>query len=117
MGMSLFKSSCSTNYTPRAAAPNPDPKRWQLLDVKDFAHAHVLTVRYLDATNFEGIKVMVFRGKYAPRKTLDPHFSSEPGSPVARFRPDEEGVAMAVALAKRIGVQVTRMARTLNRKR
>ena len=99
MGLSLF-GRCTTGYTPSAPAPNPDPKRWQLLDVKRFDNAHVLTVRYLDCTNFEGIKVMVFRGKYAPRTTLDPHFSDKPDSPIARFRPDTEGLAMAVALAR-----------------
>jgi len=61
----------------------------------------VLRVRYLDCTNFEGIKVMVYRGHCVLRGgSLDPHFSNDPGSPVARFRPDEDGIAMAKALAQ-----------------
>lgn len=99
MGLSIFKS-CSTNYTSGAPAPNPDPKRWQILRKKQFKHGYVLTVRYLDCTNFEGVKVMVFRGQYEPRTHLDPHFSEAPDSPIARFRPDADGVAMAEALAK-----------------
>lgn len=61
-----------------------------------FANAHVLLVRYLDCTNYEGEKLMVFRGQYKPRKRLDPHFTQGPTSPIARFRPDkrrsEDGV-------------------------
>jgi hypothetical protein len=111
MGLSLFNRSCRSGYTPSAPAPNPDPRRWQLLDVKQFDHAHVLTVRYLDCTNFEGIKVMVFRGRYAPREAMDPHFSDEADSPIARFRPDADGVAMAVALAKSLKGSVERWER------
>jgi hypothetical protein len=43
---------------------------------------------------------MVYRGKYS-RQTLerDPHFREGEDSPVARFRPDEEGWRMAIGLA------------------
>lgn len=107
MGLSPFKS-CSSGYTSNAPAPNPDPSRWRLLDVKQFANAHVLTVKYLDATNFEGVKVMVFRGKYAPRTKLDPHFSVEADSPIARFRPDAEGIEMAINLAATVTGEATK---------
>jgi hypothetical protein len=96
MGCSPFKS-CYTNST--APAPNPNPSRWELIDVYQSARAYVLVVRYLDCTNFEGLKVMVFRGKYRPRRHLDPHFSEADGSPIARFRPDEEGREMAMEFA------------------
>lgn len=104
MGMSLLNRSCSTNYTSTPApAPDPNPNRWELLHVAQFAHAYVLTVRYLDATNFEGVKVMVYRGRWTTRNPpplLDPHFADSPDSPIARFRPDEVGHAMAEALAR-----------------
>jgi len=97
MGMRLGFGRCSTNYA--APAPNPDPSRWELIWVKQFKAAHVLMVRYLDCTNFEGIKIMVFRGQYVSRERLDPHFSKDRSSPIARFRPDDEGVGLAEALA------------------
>ena len=111
MGLSPFKN-CSTNYGPPAPAPNPDPSRWLLLDawIYDDA-AYVLRVRYLDATNFEGMKVMVYRGKAptwvypeASKESvkLDPHFTPRKSSPIARFRPDAEGIAMAKAMAESI---------------
>jgi hypothetical protein len=101
MGLSLFKS-CGTRYTPAAPAPNPRPDRWSLLDRWDYRHGYVLRVHYLDATNFEGVKVLVYRGAFLNRRSrlLDPHFTPDADSPVARFRPDDDGIAMAKALAK-----------------
>lgn len=106
MGMiSLFRS-CSTNYQPSSVptpAPNPDPSRWKVLDVWQYKYAYVLKVHYLDCTNFEGVKVMVYRGAWpaaAPPALLDPHFTDSPDSPIARFRPDKAGVEMARALAR-----------------
>ena len=97
MGLSPF-GNCSGGYAV-APAPNPDPSRWNLLFVEQFKHAYLIAVRYLDCTNFEGVKVMVFRGTYVPRERMDPHFSDGPESPVARFRPDADGFKMARALA------------------
>jgi len=99
--MGLFsKKGCFTNYS--APAPNPDPSRWQFVDCKQFDGAYVLAVKYLDCSNFEGVKVMVFKGRYIARTVLDPHFSREATSPIARFPPTEEGINMAINLAKSI---------------
>lgn len=101
MGMNLFGRSCSGGYIPTGPAPNPDPKRWKLLKTFRYRHGYVLIVKYLDCTNFEGVKVMVFRGSPSGRRpqSLDPHFSESILSPIARFRPDEQGVEMARKLA------------------
>lgn len=97
MGLSPYKK-CSVNTT--QPAPNPSPDRWMLLDKAEFANGHVLKVRYYDCTNYEGQKVMVYRGPYVERSRLDPHFQPSGAAPVARFRPDAEGWGMACALAK-----------------
>jgi hypothetical protein len=105
----MFKKTCYT--APTQPAPNPDTSRWELLDVFTFDNAFVLRVRYLDCTNFEGVKVMVYRGAFRqvfgtlkdirhPWTRLDPHFAPGPQSPIARFRPDEDGLALALAVAK-----------------
>jgi hypothetical protein len=61
----------------------------------------VLKVRYLDCTNFEGVKVMVYRGQFTTLPTmLDPHFSESWDSPIARFKPDAEGIGLAKMLAE-----------------
>lgn len=101
MGVSPSKN-CSTNYSSLAPAPNPDPKRWRLLKWVSFKNAYVLKVRYLDCTNFEGEKIMVYAGKFNQPvfEELDPHFQEKGHSPIARFRPDWEGWKNAQRFAK-----------------
>jgi hypothetical protein len=103
MGLGPFRN-CKTNYWAFSApAPNPSPDRWTLLEKAEYKGGYVLRVRYHDCTNFEGVKVMVYRGKYAPQRSLDPHFCYGPDSPVARFRPDEAGWEAACAYASSLG--------------
>lgn len=97
MGMSLF-GNCSTNY--EALAPNPSPDRWVLVKKAEFENGYVLKVRYFDCTNFEGEKVMVYRGKYQRSTRLDPHFADNNSAPIARFKPNVDGWQMATNLAK-----------------
>lgn len=80
--------------------PNPNPNKWELLELVQFDNAYAMKVRYLDCTNFEGVKIMVYRGKYQHRDFLDPHFTEGDDSPVARFKPDKNGWRMAKALAE-----------------
>ena len=96
MGISLM-NKCLTNRN--QPAPNPSPSRWELLEKKEYDGGYVLRVRYLDCTNFEGEKIMVFRGGYRHKDYLDPHFSESIESPIARYRPDNDGWAFACALA------------------
>ncbi len=97
MGIGPFKRSCFTNSA--QVAPNPNPGAWALEKKVEYENAYVLLVTYIGCTNFEGKKLMVFRGKYRCRPWLDPHFSEDPDSPIARFRPDDEGWKMANAIA------------------
>lgn len=101
MGCSPFKKTCSSNPTePKAVAPNPSPYRWKLLEVNQLRYAYVLKVQYLDCTNFEGIKIMVYEGKYSKVDYLDPHFFDNKQSPIARFKPDKKGWNRAIAFAQ-----------------
>lgn len=99
MGISPFKS-CATNTS--IEAPNPDPSQWELADVQQFDRAYVLQVRYKNCNNYEGMKIMVYKGQYthSPDSPLDPHFADTGDSPVARFRPDMQGAVWAVNFAK-----------------
>jgi hypothetical protein len=103
MGM-FSQKNCITNCsTAPSPAPNPDPRRWKILNIYQYDHAYVLKVRYLDCTNFEGVKVMVFKGRfYGPPTELDPHFSRNNNSPVARYKPNNEGLELARDLASRL---------------
>lgn len=100
MGVSIFKKTCKTGQGP---APNPDPARWEIHWIWKKRHGHVLLVRYHDCTNFEGDKVLVFRGQYKERTRLAPHFSTAPDSPFARFIPTKEGIKAAIKLAESFG--------------
>jgi hypothetical protein len=96
--MGLLRKTCSTN--PQAQAPNP--RNWKLLRRINYVNAYIMVVQYPGCTNFEGIKIMVFEGKYEPRCCLDPHFSDDDKSPIARFKPDGRGLALAIVLAKNL---------------
>jgi hypothetical protein len=97
MGLSFF-GKCHTNSN--AAAPNPDPSRYKVLSCEYFDNATLLIVEYLDCTNFEGKKAIVYKGKFSPTGALDPHFSEMGNSPIARFKPDFEGVRLARLFCK-----------------
>jgi hypothetical protein len=66
----------------------------------------VAKIQYPDCTNFEGIKICVFKNTTTDdiknRNTIDPHFADNPNAPVARFAPTIEGIWMAVNFAKYI---------------
>ena len=90
----------------------PDPTRWELHHLDDFPCAYVLQIRYLDCTNYEGRKILVFRKgqkgsqPYLPT-ILDPHFQSLPHNfcgdrLIGRFPPTEEGYGFALTMAKMI---------------
>lgn len=93
MGLSPFRH-CSVSYP--APAPNPSPSRWELMERVVYDNSYLLKVRYLDCTNYEGVKLLVFAGKYRERLVLDPHFAEGSDSPIARFKPDEIGWRLAL---------------------
>jgi len=96
MGVSC-RGACLTNES--AIAPNPSPENWLLLGKYYTRNGYVLKVKYYGCTNFEGVKLLVYRGPYIERKLLDPHFSDDEASPIARFKPTDEGLQMALKLA------------------
>lgn len=123
MGLGLFKaSSCSCDYptaripappappatlvaVPKPAyAPLPEPeKRHQILQLYVCGRFVVAAVRFLDSTNYEGLKCLVYEARVEDieRATfLDPHFC-ETGRhlvPIARFEPTDRGWEMACSL-------------------
>ncbi len=111
MGMG-FCRTCSTNSerrsdgVPVAVPPNPSPSRWTYLDHVQYTEAYALKVRYHDCTNYEGVKVMVYRGQWRDkmRTYLDPHFAETDDAPIARFRPDATGWKLACVLAMSLGL-------------
>ncbi len=103
MGLKLFSSSSYDNYggnTPIVQPPNPDPANFKILYGEQIGDFCLLKVRYFDCTTFEGKKVLVYKAPLTDvlkQETLDPHFSESKKflSPIARFRPTEEGLKTA----------------------
>lgn len=104
MGLSLFsKSSFDDSRSSRdIVLPNPNPKNYIVL--KDYIGseglAFAIIVQYLDCTNYEGKKILVYEGYYADlirQGEIDPHFceNKDKMSPVARFVPTDDGWANA----------------------
>lgn len=104
MGYTPYNRCSSSPY----ACPdsNPDPERFSILKLCIVDDNLVLKVKYYDCTNFEGNKILVYKGKtniseiLIDGNKLDPHFSSERISPFARFEPTEQGWVSAILLCK-----------------
>lgn len=113
MGLSLF-SKCSASCCcavctppkpePKSKFPNPDPKNFRLVYVEEVGDFLIALVWYPDCTNYEGKKLLLFKGVTAKAireaKEIDPHFcnSVRHRSPIARFEPTQEGLNLAFTL-------------------
>jgi hypothetical protein len=107
MGMSMFSKSCGSN--PNPALPNPNPKRFKILNVAPFGQYVACRVRYPDCTTYGGEKILVYRLTdtwLLYQKELDPHFLENDSSPIARFPATPEGWADALVYVEtKIGLR------------
>lgn len=109
MGLGLFKPSscCTGTYSP--PTPNPNPKNFHILHHAVMGRYVLLIVKYPECTTFEGKKILVFRDvgikTLRAMTEIDPHFCDDHThpSPVARFRPDEQGWEDAVRFCASVG--------------
>lgn len=102
-GGSKYNRDDSEWFVP--ASRNPDPKRYTILEAYHSVSCTVLKVKYDGCTNYEGIKILLFKHpltEIVKLKELDPHFSEAKISPIARFVPTEEGWNMAIDLANKL---------------
>lgn len=100
MGLNFLGRRC--NSSPYAVQDsNPNPSHFLILSEELKGEYLILHVKYPDCTNFEGQKLMVFRGIASSeellmhtKNKLDPHFSNSKYSPIARFAPTESSLAL-----------------------
>lgn len=87
----------------------PRPDKYEILDFVAVGDWIALKIRYADCTNFDGLKILVFRTTVkdlVKAKHIDPHFADYPTlenhlkTLVARFRPDDTGWVDALAFMK-----------------
>jgi hypothetical protein len=99
--------------------PFPDPKQFEIIDTQEIGGGDlqylVAVVRYPQCPDYEGRKVLVYKGikaEYFRRwKEIDPHFNTNQPrkTPMARFRPTNEGLAMALSFCHwQIAMHVSR---------
>ena len=86
--------------------PNPNPANYVIKKSEEVGAFLILLIHYPDCTNYEGNKILVFKGvkplDLLNQKLIDPHFFVDPkvASPIARFVPTDEGWEMAIRFAK-----------------
>lgn len=86
--------------------PIPDPNRYSIKRVHKEGDYLIIKINYPDCTTFEGNKILVYKGctivNLVEQGQIDPHFSENKEflSPIARFRPDDEGWMMAETFVK-----------------
>jgi len=87
--------------TKKPPAGNPDPNNYKVVKAKELAGHLILQLNYPDCTNYEGNKILVFKGitliDLINQRKIDPHFfkHSQYKSPIARFEPTDMGWIMA----------------------
>jgi len=98
MGLTRGMFSCLDTNNPEP--PNPNPKRFFIKHKTKIGELWVLLVHYPDCTTFNGNKLLVMLSEPS-EKWLDPHFL-ESNDVIARFRPTENGMKMALHLCNAI---------------
>lgn len=87
--------------------PNPKPGNYKILNSVQLGQYLVIKIKYLDCTNYEGVKVLVFKStlyKLRKQKLIDPHFSENKKfiSPIARFEPTSRGWNNALVFVRQL---------------
>jgi hypothetical protein len=90
----------------------PDPANYRLIREELYTGQFpvlVVEVEYPDAKNFEGRKIMVYRGftsfaelEKTADSRIDPHFADDLASPIARFAPIVSGWLLACEFARNL---------------
>lgn len=100
--------SCNCGCNCKSDCPNPNPMRYSIKRVQKEGDFLIIKINYPDCTTFEGNKILVYKGctivNLVEQGKIDPHFSENKDflSPIARFRPDDEGWKMAESFVKSI---------------
>jgi hypothetical protein len=105
MGMRLFGRSFgdSYKYNDQNPNPNPNPLNFIVKRTKRIGDYVIAEINYPDCDNFEGNKILMWDGVdetfIKNLREIDPHFTNNKYSPIARFKPTKEGWDLAVFTA------------------
>ena len=102
MGMSLFSNTSDDCNENTDTSPEPNPFRFEILDEHEELRTIALKVRYPNATEFNGIKILVYDITHKDwihnTKKLDPHFLEGEISPLVRLKGNDLGWILAKSL-------------------
>jgi hypothetical protein len=76
------------------AVPQPDPANYRWVKHREIGPYTIVMLQYPGCRNYEGRKIIVYKERAAVLKRqdeLDPHFLETGLSPIARFRPTDDG--------------------------
>lgn len=107
MGLNFLVSSSSLDNSNLENLPNPKPNNYIILKQSQIKNYLIIEIKYLDCTNYEGRKILVFRSNLKTilnknKGLIDPHFSDNKKviSPIARFKPTNTGWNDAINFVK-----------------
>ena len=107
--MGIIVNRCkSSPYSLQGSNPNPSNYIVSKATIVKGPNSSLLVmlVVYPDCTNFEGKKILVYKTNLTAKeflnktRKLDPHFSTNELSPIARFAPSADGWSYAINFAK-----------------
>lgn len=101
--MGLIKITSTARNTSQGSQEipqgNPNPARFKIVSVESVNNFLIVVIDYPDCNNFEGKKILVYlnvtEAKIRKLAEIDPHFTSNDFSPIARFEPTVLGLKMA----------------------
>ena len=110
MGSLLFGSISSSSFDSTKESVltknNPDPYNYTIKMQVQIGKYLIVYIIYPDCTNYEGKKILVYKDikfeDLQKQMKIDPHFSDNKRyySPIARFKPDKEGIDMTIRFCK-----------------
>jgi hypothetical protein len=109
MGCNPLNKNCSTfpsmpNSISEVVAPAPNPKDFNIIRHLIVEDIVIMEIGYPDCNTFEGKKICVYRSQRKwelfDAKELDPHFTEEIHSPIARFPANDIGWKNAYRFAQ-----------------
>jgi hypothetical protein len=100
-------TSCYETPIPKRIEGNPDPKNYKIGKIVQMNNLLIVKINYPDCKNYEGDKILIFEDvsleDLMHTKIIDPHFTNALRAhivPIARFKPDDEGMNMAITFAR-----------------
>lgn len=109
MGLKMFFRSCSLEDIDRYNERDkcvvvPNPKIFQIVELKEFGCFVIGKIKYPDCLNFEGTKILIWKDTNIESirnlDVIDPHFSNSVLSPFVRFKPTQGGYNAAMEFVR-----------------